>query len=408
MALFSYRGCGARGDLVQGRLEAASLDAAAAQLLDTGVTPIDIDELAARPAAGTGLLARLSASPPDLTELVMFTRQMYTMMRAGIVLNQAIAALIRSSRNPYLAATLREVQAGLESGRELSAALGRHPRVFSNLFVSMVRVGENTGRLDEAFLRVSHYLELERDTRQRIKGALRYPSFVVLAVVIAIGIINVLVVPAFARVFERARVDLPLPTRLIIASSDFFVAWWPWLIAAAVLAGIAARYWVATDAGRYWWDQWKLRLPIAGDIVYRATLGRFARAFSMALAAGVPLVQALTVVARAVDNEYVAARVVGMRTGIERGETLTRTAASTGMFSAIVLQMLAVGEDTGAVDTLMEEVAGFYEREVDYDIKNLSQTIEPVLIVFIGVLVLVLALGVFLPMWDLASVRVGA
>lgn len=405
MPTFRYRARGARGDLIEGVLEAGTVDAAASQLVATGITPVDISEVGERRGGG---LPRLAAAAPDLTDLILFTRQMYTMMRAGIPINQAMAALVRSTRNEVLAEALRDVQANLESGRELSVSFARHPRIFSTLFVSMVRVGENTGRLDDAFLKISQYLDLERDTRQRIKSALRYPVFVIVAVAVAVGIINVMVIPAFARVFARAQVELPLPTRIIIGTSDFFVAWWPLMLAGIAAAVIGARLYVATDAGRYAWDKFKLRIPIAGDIVYRATLGRFARAFSMALKAGVPLIQALTVVSRAVDNEYVGERILGMRNGIERGETLTRTAAATGMFTPVVLQMLAVGEDTGAVDELMEEVAGFYEREVDYDIKNLSQTIEPILIVVIGALVLVLALGVFLPMWDLARVKIAS
>ncbi len=407
MANFHYRGRGARGAPVEGNIDALSVDSAASQLAATGITPVEIVE---RPGigapAGGDLLARLQQRAPTLTDLVLFTRQIYTMMRAGIPINQAIIGLARSTRNPVLATTLRDVHAGLESGRELSATLARHPSIFSTLFVSMVRVGENTGRLDEAFLQISAYLELERETRQRIKSALRYPTFVLIAISIAIGVINVLVIPAFAKVFERAGAALPLPTRMILGTSEFFVQWWPWMVGGAIALVFGARAYVNTPEGRLRWDSVKLRLPIAGDIIYRATLGRFARAFAMALKAGVPLIQALTVVSRAVDNEYVGERIMSMRTGIERGDTLTRTAAATGMFSPIVLQMLAVGEDTGAVDALMEEVAGYYEREVDYDIKNLSQTIEPILIVVIGIMVLILALGVFLPMWDLASTKV--
>jgi MSHA biogenesis protein MshG len=174
-----------------------------------------------------------------------------------------------------------------------------------------------------------------------------------------------------------------------------------------VVGAVAARSYVTTDQGRYTWGKYKIRIPVVGDIIMRGTLGRFARAFAMSLSAGVPLVQALTVVARAVDNDYVGEHILNMRNGIERGESLTRTAAATGMFTPLVLQMLAVGEETGQVDDMMEEVAGFYEREVDYDVKNLSATIEPVMIVFMGVLVLILALGVFLPMWDIATANVG-
>jgi MSHA biogenesis protein MshG len=407
MASFSYRGRDAGGSLVEGRLDAASVDAVATQLAASGITPIDIAELADR---GGGWLADLQRAltdqPPGLEELILLSRQMYALMRAGVPIHQAMGGLMRSTRNRVLADILREIQTDLESGREFSTALARHPRVFSSLFVNTVRIGEGTGRLDEALLKLADYLELERDTRARIKSALRYPTFVIVAIAIAIGIINVIVIPQFAQVFTRAGVELPLPTRILIGTSAFFVEYWTVMLAGIIAAVFAARAWARTERGRWQWDRFKLRIPIIGSILYRATLGRFARSFSMSLSAGVPLPQALAVVARAIDNEYVGGRILEMRTSIERGDSLTRSAAHTGMFSPLVLQMLAVGEESGAVDDLLAEVAGFYEREVDYDIKNLAQTIEPVLIVFIAGMVLVLALGVFLPMWDMANVKI--
>ncbi|MDJ0890787.1 MAG: type II secretion system F family protein [Gammaproteobacteria bacterium] len=408
MALYRYKARSGRGDMVEGMLEGGSPDAVASQLLNSGVTPIDIKEApAAQPTTVQEAFTRLTSRPPELTDLMMFSRQMYTLMRSGIPINRAISALIESTRNAELVETLRDIQVDLESGRDLGSSLSRHPGIFSTLYVSMIRVGENTGRLDESFLRVSQYLERERDTRERIKSALRYPVFVVVAISFALAVINLWVVPAFRRVFERANVDLPLPTRILIATSDFFVANWPLLLLALVAAVVGFRAYVGTQQGRYRWDKAKLRLPIVGDLLNRAILGRFARSFSMALGAGVPLIQALTVVSRAVGNDYVGEHVAQMRTGIERGDSLTRTAAITGMFSPLVLQMLAIGEETGSVDQLLEEVAGFYEREVDYDLRNLSAVIEPILIVALGVMVLILALGVFLPMWELMNVARG-
>lgn len=404
MAQFRYKGRSDRGDLIEGDLEAATADAVASQLINTGITPIDIRERPAAARPWAELAARLGARPPELNDLILFSRQMYTLMRAGVPINRAMTGLVRSTRNPALAEALKDVQAHIESGHDLSSAFARHPRIFSTLFVSMVRVGENTGRLEEALLRIANYLDLEKETRERVKAALRYPAMVIVAIAIAMAIINIFVVPAFAQVFARANVELPLPTRVLMATSEFFVNFWPLMLVGLIALVLGLRYYVHTEPGRYRWDKIKLRLPIVGDILRRAMLGRFARAFSMALASGVPLIQALTVCARAVDNEYIAEHVLRMRNGIERGETLTRTAAATGLFTPLVLQMLAVGEETGSIDDLMAEVAGFYEREVDYDIRNLSQTIEPILIVVIAGMVLVLALGVFLPMWDLASV----
>lgn len=405
MPHFSYKGRNPRGELVQGRIEAMTADVVAGQLMNTGVTPIDIVETDDRQQPGRrSIMELVFAKRPGLDDLILFSRQMFILMKSGVPITRAMTGLIQSTRNPYMVEALREILSDIESGHELGNALARHPGIFSTLFVSMIRVGENTGRLDEAFQRISQYLELEKDTRQRVKAALRYPFFVLAAIAVAIAIINIFVIPAFANLFARADVQLPWQTRLIMATSDFFVNWWPALLFAVIGGLFAFRAYIATARGRYWWDKTKLGLPLVGDIIKRATLGRFARAFSMSLRSGVPLVQALTVVARSVDNDYIAEDILGMRNGIERGESMTRTAAMTGQFTPLVLQMMAVGEETGEVDRLLAEVADYYEREVDYDIRNLSSTIEPVMIIAIGVMVLVLALGVFLPMWDVAKV----
>ncbi len=407
MPLFRYRGRNGRGELVEGELEAALPDAVANQLINTGITPIDIRVTAVGNDIVRQLQVALTTRKVELTDLILFCRQMYTLMRAGVPIIQAMTGLSRSIRHPVLVETLKDMQANLESGRTLSAAMARHPRVFLPLIVNMVRVGENTGKLEEALQQLAVYLDHEKDTRDRIKAALRYPSFVILAIAVAVGVINVMVIPGFAKIFAKAKVELPLPTRALMISSDFFVNFWPLLLVGSVIAFFAVKLYSRTERGRYLLDKWKLRIPVTGSIVERATLGRFARSFAMCLSAGVPLSQALTVVAKTLDNEFLGGRILDMRNGIERGETITRTAAATGMFTPLVLQMLTVGEETGAVDELMLEVADFYDREVDYDVKNLSAAIEPILLIFVGAMVLVLALGVFLPMWDLASVQLG-
>jgi MSHA biogenesis protein MshG len=403
MAQFRYRARDARGELVQGRIEAASADAVATQLMNTGITPVEISESEVRTELLAQLSARMSAREPSLDDIILFCRQMYTLTKAGVPLLRGISGLAETSRNPALGEVLRRVRLDVEAGRELSGALSQFPNVFSSLIVSMVKVGENTGRLEESFLQLSKYLELERDTRNRVKAAMRYPSIVLLAIGIAVAVVNVFVIPQFAKVFAKMHLDLPWQTKLLIGTSNFFVTWWPLLLVAVVGATVGFNYYIKTEEGRYRWDQWKLGLPIVGSIIQRALLGRFARSFALTLRSGVPLIQALTVVARAVDNSYVSSRILSMRNGVERGDSLSRTSAVSGMFTPLVLQMMAVGEETGAVDGMMEEVADFYEREVDYDLKNLASAIEPILIVAVGVLVLILALGIFLPMWDLTK-----
>jgi MSHA biogenesis protein MshG len=408
MPVFHYRGRNQRGEMVTGRVDAASADAVASQLFNSGVIPVDI--LAAGDAArdvGRALRGWLRGDSVALLDLILFSRQFHTLLKAGVPIMQALRGLRDSTQNAAFARVINDLIETLDSGLELSAALKRHPGVFPNLYVSMVQVGEATGTLPEAFLQLAKYLELEKDTRDRIRSATRYPMFVTVAIVAALFVINLFVIPAFAKVFASLHADLPWATRALIATSQFTVAYWPLMVAGLIGVVLALRLYIRTSEGRYRWDRLKLHVPAVGGILYRATLGRFARAMAVTIRAGVPLIQGMTVVSRAVDNDYVGERILQMRDGIERGETIARTAAATGMFPPLVLQMIAVGEESGAVDALMADVADYYEREVDYDLKNLSAAIQPLLILGIGVLVFILALGVFLPLWELPQAALG-
>jgi MSHA biogenesis protein MshG len=220
-------------------------------------------------------------------------------------------------------------------------------------------------------------------------------------------VVNIFVVPAFGKIFASFKSELPLMTRILIGTSDFFVRFWPLLIVGLIALVVGWRVWVGSPAGRYLWDRLKLRLPVVGELIHKATLARFSRSFALSGKSGVPIVQALAVVASVVDNAYLEARILQMRDGIERGESILRTAVAAGVFSPVVLQMVAVGEETGEIDELMSEIADMYEREVTIEVEGLTAKLEPILLVFMGVLVLILALGVFLPMWDLATVARG-
>jgi MSHA biogenesis protein MshG len=283
-------------------------------------------------------------------------------------------------------------------------SLARHPKVFTPFYLSMVRVGEMTGRLEEVFLRLFDHMEFERFMREQVKSALRYPSFVVMAMGVALMVVNIWVIPAFAKVFKGFGAELPLMTRILIGFSDFTVAWWHAILGGVVGAVFAFKSWVGTTRGRYLWDKLKLRIPIAGKIVRKATLARFARSFALASRSGVPVIQALSTVAMTVDNAYIAEKVEQMRDSIERGESVLRAAIGAGVFTPVVLQMIAVGEESGSLDEMMEEISAMYQSEVEYELKTLAQQIEPILIVMLGAMVLVLALGIFLPLWDLGKV----
>lgn len=405
MPLFQYKARGPRGDAISGTMEAGSSDAVATQLLDSNITPVEIVPASAEKNGSADIdLRRLFPVKVRITDLIQFSRQMYSLTKAGVPMLSALAGLARTTRNPTLAQAIRDITASLESGRDLATSMSQHPEVFSVFYVSMIRVGETSGQLDHIFLQLGRYLERDKKTRDQIKSATRYPMFVIGAVVLAIAIINIFVIPAFANMFARFGADLPVPTQVLIATSNFTLNHWPGMLVTLIALMVGLRYYVKTEDGRFKWDRMKLKLPLVGGIIYRATLARFTRLFSMSSRAGVPLITALNVVARALDNAYVEERVLNMQAGIERGDSITRTAAATGMFDSLVLQMMSVGEETGSIDELLHEVAEYYDVEVEYDIEKLSASIEPILTVFIGIIVLILALGVFLPMWDLAGV----
>ena len=394
---------------MRGVLESADSGAIADQLLTSGVSPINISPASGPQAiAGEGWLRRLSSERVTLEDMVLFSRQMYTLLKAGVPILKALAALQESAVRIGFANMLQDLRTSLDSGRDLSTAMRRHPKVFGPFYISMVRVGELTGALEEVFLRLFHHIEFEKEIKDQVSQALRYPMFVIVVMGVALVIVNIFVIPAFGRIFANFHAELPLMTRMLIGFSDFMVQYWPALLGLLAGAYILFRVWVGTPAGLYVWDRMKIRIPIAGKIILKATLARFARSLSIALKSGVPIVQALSVVEQVVDNAYVGQRIEQIREGVERGESLLRTAVTTGVFTPVVLQMISVGEEAGELDELLREVAEMYQREVEYELKTLSSQIEPILIVMLGVLVLVLALGVFLPMWDMGQAALGS
>lgn len=423
MPSFSYKGRTVDGKAVQGTLEAQDQRDAATQLRNRGITPLQI-------AAGKGGAAKAGAKggqqgagglqglasmdvgtlfqpPIKPTDLLLFTRQIATLLKAGVPIMRALSGLQESTQNPTMKSLLQDIREKLDSGRELSSAMSAHTKVFEPFYLNMIRVGELTGQLDEIFRRLFTHLEFEQFMREQVKSALRYPSFVILAMLIAIIILNAYVIPAFAKVFQGFGAELPTMTKILLASSSFTVNYWPYMLVPTILLIGAFKYWTSTKSGKYTWDFIKLKIPIAGKIILKASLSRFSRSFALALRSGVPLIQALNNVSQTMDNAYMVSRLEKMRETIERGETLIRAAAGATIFTPIVLQMIAVGEESGAIDDMLQEVAEIYQREVEYELKTLSQQIEPILITFLGAMVLVLALGIFLPMWDLGKAAKG-
>ena len=403
MATFRYTGRTSRGATVNGVLDAETPESLANHLFANGITPTDI-----RPAAGSQdvfqeIWQRLGGGRPKISDLILFSRQMFAVTQAGLPLLKGMQSLAASTPNVFLREALMRVIENLQAGRDLASSLSRHPEVFSRFYVSIVRVGEASGTLPIAFKRMYEYLGVEKRIRDKLSAAMRYPTTVVIAIAIAITVITIWVLPKFAPIFASLGDNLPMPTKILLGVSAFVSTYW-YVIAAVVLASsIGFHLYVRSEEGRYRWDRFKLRIPVTGNIVVKATMARICRSFALALEAGVPMTQGLNLIARAAGNEYLSEGVLALRNGIERGESLTRTAQTSGLFTPLALQMITIGEETGSLGDMLIEVADFYEREVDYDLENLSAALEPFLIVAVGVMVLILALGVFLPLWDLAA-----
>ena len=409
MPAFAYRARNAASELVEGVLDGTNPGAVVDVLRGMGLTPVEVKETrgkTGKSAKASSLNVTLFRQKVSHIDLLLFSRQMHTLLKSGVPIMRALAGLQDAAINPEMKRIIGEVRESLEGGRELSQAMARHPRVFSPFYLSMVRVGEATGLLEEIFLRLFEHLEFERYMREQVKSALRYPMFVMLAMAVAIVVVNLFVIPAFAKVFAGFGAELPLMTRVLLEFSDFMVANWPIMLLGVVAAVFAFRAWVGTAKGRYSWDRFSLKIPIAGKILHKAALSRFSRSFSLGIRSGVPVMQALSNSAQTVDNNYVARCIEGMRENVERGESLLRASISSGIFTPVVLQMVAVGEESGAVDDMMNEIGDMYRQEVEYELKTLGQQIEPILIVMLGAMVLVLALGIFLPMWDLGRVAI--
>ena len=401
MPIFNYIGRDRSGQQVNGQLVASNQGAAMNQLQEKEVIITSLMEEAE--ASKDINFSFLTKRKITLDDQVLLTRQLYALTKAGIPVIRSLTGLAESSENPKLAEVLNEVANSLTSGAELSTSFAKFPKIFSPIFINMIQVGENTGRLDLAFQKLTEHLELERETKKRIKSATRYPIFVMAAMILAITVINVFVIPNFSGVFEKLGADLPLPTKILMATSAFTMEYWWVILTGMAIVIVSWLYFIKTPKGLLWKDTTLLRLPLFGSLFRRIALSRFARSFAMMLTAGVPILKALSIVSKSVGNQSVSLAIEEMSRGVERGERLTSTAAATGLFTPLILQMIAVGEETGSVDELLNNVADFYEQEIDYELTQLSDSIEPILLVFMGILVLILALGVFLPIWNLSG-----
>ncbi len=403
MATFSYRGRDQQGKLVDGFVEADDAKAAAEKLLAKAITPVDIT---LKRTENNFIPKRLTISfmpAVKLDDMIIFCRQAQTLLKAGIPLFDALRRISQTTQSKRLKLTLTEVTKSIAQGQTLSASLRRYPKVFSPIFCSIIDAGESGGKLDMAFSQLAGYISLELETKKRIKSATRYPIFVICFVISAMLIVNFLVIPSFQSMYDNFDTQLPLPTQVIIATSKFLTGYWYIMVIALLALFIATRRVTQTPRGGYIWDRMKLAVPIMGSLLKRIVLARFARTLTMMVRAGVPIVDGLNLVAHATGNRYILFYLSRACNDVKRGTSIARAIADSQLFTPLVLQMLEVGEQSSRIDDMMEEVADFYESEIDYDLSRLGDLIEPVLLLFVAGLVLMLMMAVFLPMWDMVS-----
>jgi MSHA biogenesis protein MshG len=407
MPFFRYSARNAKGELQHGILEAVNDSALAAILIRQSLSPITIESFEEEQDVLKQIKTFFKFGYPSLSDLAFFSRQMYSLTRAGIPMVRALKVVKDSAKNAQLKTALDNIVESIESGQALATSMRKHPDVFPTLMVALVSVGENTGKLAAIFEQLTTHFEREIETRKRIQAAMRYPITVIVVLILALGVINVFVIPAFAKFFEQFNAKLPWPTLVIVTVSNFTVNYWYVLLMIIVGLVMLFSMYINSEKGHRTWDEKKLKFPIIGSILKRTLLARFVRTFALCIRSGLPLLESVDLTAKSTDNMFVMEQILSMRSSIEHGETITRAATTSGLFTPLVLQMFAIGEETGEIDRLLDEVSSYYEREVDYEVKRLGDSIEPILIVLLGGIILVVALGVYLPMWDLSKAAFG-
>lgn len=408
MPLFNYTAIDPTGNTQTGQRTGLSEEDVAIQLQREGATPLDITLISKteqQPSTKVPF-AGFFKEKVSKDALHMFCRQMYAVLKAGIPIGTAVNRMAETTRDKPLKEALQHIIGDLNQGRSLCIAMSQCPTVFSPFFVNLVKVGESTGQLDNVFLHLSSYLELETDTTKKLKTALRYPIIVIVAMTVALFVINALVIPAFASLFASFHAQLPLPTRILLATSHFLTTYWYILLGGIIVSIMAFKTYVKTPEGGLKWAKFQLKIPIIGWLIHRIMLARFARLYALVLRAGVPAVDGIELVGASTGNAYVARKIKSISALVSRGNSISSAISKTGLFPPLVVQMITLGEETGSIDDLLDNVADFYQREIEYDLVRLSDAIEPIMLVLMGGMVLILALGVFLPMWSLATVAI--
>ena len=400
MLTYKYKARDKSGQLIQGLLGADSENAVALKLEQMGYLPIAIVLVGKEPVF-VDLFDRFRTV--KFTDINLFTRQLYTLQKAGLSLIVSLNAIREQAVNKKFQAVITHVVKDIETGISLSQALERHPKIFNALFTSMVKSGEASGKLVEVLGRLATLGEFEEKTRMRIKAATRYPLIVIVAMILGFTILTIFVIPRFANLYAQFSAELPLPTQILIGTNYVVTHFWWLLLIVFFVSGFLLKRYIETSAGRWMWDYMTLKLPVFGELMQKMVMSRFCRITAILMRSGVPILQILDLVSNSIGNVVIAKTIKDIKGSINEGKGMLAPMKSSGLFPPIVIQMVSAGEQTGKVDELLEHAAEYYDMQIDYMISNLVSLIEPLLIFVLGCGVLFMALGIFMPMWNMMN-----
>ena len=402
MGVFEYKARDKFNKPINGVLSASSIDLVAVKLKSQGFIPISILPKEEEAEEKTERKATFRTKVP-FAEVNSFTRQFHTLLNAGIPILSALAALKEQTRNLFFKKVISQIRADIEAGLSLSVALEKYPQVFNKLYTNMVKIGETSGRLSEILERLVILGEHDERVRMRIKSATRYPIIVISALGLGFTILTTFVIPRFAKIFSQFKVKLPLPTRILIGIHFIVTKFWWLIIILAIIGFFVFLRIISTEKGRFRWDALKLKVPVFGPLILKLVLSRFARITAILLASGVSILQVLGLASEGAGNVVVSRVIDNVKVSVNQGKGMLAPMKESGIFPPVVIQMVSAGEETGKMSELLTHVADYFDEQVDYTISNMVSLIEPILIFVLGCGVLLMALGIFLPMWNMMS-----
>lgn len=401
MPSFEYKALTSSGKVVQEVVESPNKERVTREIFKKGYKPVSV-RLVKEEAQKKGGELQLFKKKIKVDQIVLFTRQMVTLLRAGVPLLTSLEALGSQSNNE-MKEVLNKVYVSVMSGKSLSQALADHPKVFSQLYVNSVYAGEMSGNLDEVLDRLVTVIEHDADTRRKVKGAIKMPLFVLSFMIVAMYVLLTQVVPKFGDMFASMDMQLPFFTRFLIGVSDFFVQYGAFVLGGIVAGVIGFSLYIKTEAGRLRWDEFKMKIPIIGDVINKSVMTRFTKMFETLNRSGLPIIQTLQTVSQAVGNAAIEQSIKRVALGVEKGQGIAGSMKRINLFPPLVMRMISIGEQSGSLDEMLSSIANHYDLEVEYSIKSLTSMIEPVLTIVIGGGVLILMLGIMMPMWGMVG-----